>query len=130
MSYFNKRFNRFNSKIIVAIGTIVIVLLIVVNLLFLPTNSKVVILERNDTICYQNNQIRKFRCLIEGYRKLPCLLDGNNEIYMPFGFIKKQFDVTGKLNKGNFLYCNFINIDSGPRKFDVFFEQKNVLIFF
>lgn len=43
-----------------------------------------------------------FTCLIEGVKRLQCLKKGG-DVYLPFyKFIKKQFDVDGKLNEGKF----------------------------
>ena len=51
-----------------------------------------------------NSELRRFRCLIEGTKKLQCVRDGS-EVFLPFyAFLKKQFDLSGKLNKGNQLH--------------------------
>lgn len=94
-----KRFNRFYSKLILILVCLLVIFLIITFRNLLLTE----ILLKNEKNCSLNvTEIRRFRCLIEGSRKLPCLLDGGDKIYMPFEFIKQQFDVTGKLNKGIF----------------------------
>ena len=67
--------------------------------------------DRGDELsCRENNSslvenddsgaLRRFRCLIEGTRPLQCVKQGD-EVYLPFNrFLKKQFDLSGKLNKG------------------------------
>lgn len=46
---------------------------------------------------HHENDLKKTTCLIEGSKKLRCLRD-ENDVYLPFDkFLKKQFDLTGKL---------------------------------
>lgn len=50
----------------------------------------------------KQKNVENISCLIDGKKFLQCLRKGN-EIYFPFyKFIKKQFDVDGKLNEGLF----------------------------
>ncbi|KAH7719376.1 D-glucuronyl C5 epimerase [Aphelenchoides avenae] len=45
------------------------------------------------------SSLRRIKCLVEGTRRLQCLRE-NDEVYLPFnGFLRKQFDVNGRLNK-------------------------------
>ena len=57
-----------------------------------------------------STNLKRVKCLIEGSKKLVCLRD-NKDVYLPFEkFLKKQFDLTGKLvSKGWFLSIIYLS---------------------
>ncbi|KAI1727792.1 D-glucuronyl C5-epimerase [Ditylenchus destructor] len=43
-----------------------------------------------------NESITRIRCMIEGVRPLQCIKSDGSEVYMPFSYLKKQYDLSSR----------------------------------